>query len=71
MSDVRFGSKADLCSAKWHVRFTRESDIKYGIVKSLFWPRAGIVLIDNFIGVRHTVPSRQEDAGAQSWIARQ
>ena len=21
-ADVRFGSKADICSAKWHVRFT-------------------------------------------------
>ena len=24
-TDVRFGSKADICSAKWHVRFTPES----------------------------------------------
>src|SRR5262249_31752747 len=26
--DVRFGSLADICSAKGHVRFTPESDIK-------------------------------------------
>jgi hypothetical protein len=25
--NVRFGSKADICSAKGHVRFTPESDI--------------------------------------------
>jgi hypothetical protein len=25
MCGVRFGSKADICSAKWHVRFTAES----------------------------------------------
>jgi hypothetical protein len=29
--DVRFGSKADICSAKGHVRFTPESDIKCDI----------------------------------------
>jgi hypothetical protein len=27
-TDVRFGSKADICGAKSHVRFTPESDIK-------------------------------------------
>ena len=30
---VRFGSKADLCSAKRHVRFTPKSDIKCDIVE--------------------------------------
>jgi hypothetical protein len=29
-SDVRFGSKADVCVAKPHVRFTPESDRKSG-----------------------------------------
>jgi len=29
--DVRFGSKADICDAKGHVRFTPESDIKRDI----------------------------------------
>jgi hypothetical protein len=29
--NVRFGSKADICSAKRHVRFTPESDIKRDI----------------------------------------
>src|SRR5262245_51670974 len=28
LTDVRFGSKADMCSAKGHVRFTPKSDIK-------------------------------------------
>ena len=27
LTDVRFGSKADMCSAKGHVRFTPESDV--------------------------------------------
>jgi len=30
-ADVRFGSKADMCSALAHVRFTPESDIKCDI----------------------------------------
>src|SRR5262245_37603237 len=30
MPDVRFGSKADICGAKRHVRFTPESDRKSG-----------------------------------------
>ena len=25
LADVRFGSKADMCGAKWHVRFTTKS----------------------------------------------
>jgi hypothetical protein len=29
-SDVRFGSKTDMCGAKRHVRFTPESDRKSG-----------------------------------------
>src|SRR5262249_3142115 len=32
-SNVRFGSKADMCSAKRHVRFTPKSDIKCDIWK--------------------------------------
>src|SRR5262245_5276326 len=32
-TDVRFGSKADICSAIRHVRFTPESDIKCDIVE--------------------------------------
>src|SRR5262249_45403695 len=31
--DVRFGSEADICSAKGHVRFTPESDIKCDIIE--------------------------------------
>ncbi|MGB7714889.1 MAG: hypothetical protein WBL81_08010 [Pseudolabrys sp.] len=33
--DVRFGSKADICSAKWHVRFTPKSDRKSGHLTDL------------------------------------
>ena len=29
-SDVRFGSQADMCAAKGHVRFTPESDHESG-----------------------------------------
>jgi hypothetical protein len=32
MSDVRFGSKADMCNAPTHVRFTPNSDRKSGIL---------------------------------------
>src|SRR5262249_5482273 len=31
--DVRFGSKADICSAPTHVRFAPESDIKCNIME--------------------------------------
>src|SRR4029077_11555045 len=31
---VRFGSKADMCNAQAHVRFTPESDIKCDIMES-------------------------------------
>jgi len=42
-ADVRFGSKADICSAQAHVRFTpeSESDIKRGIVKCPLWANSG------------------------------
>jgi hypothetical protein len=33
--DVSFGSKADICSAKWHVRFTPKSDRKSGHLTDL------------------------------------
>jgi hypothetical protein len=29
-ADVRFGSKADMCGAKGHVRFTRDNDRESG-----------------------------------------
>jgi len=32
-ADVRFGSKADICSVKSHVRFTPESDIKCDVTE--------------------------------------
>jgi hypothetical protein len=33
LRNVRFGSKADMCSAQAHVRFTPESDIKCDLVE--------------------------------------
>src|SRR5215475_5015678 len=41
--DVRFGSKADICSAKPHVRFTPESDIKCDIVECPLWAKSGLM----------------------------
>src|SRR5262249_740970 len=40
-SDVRFGSKADMCSARAHVRFTPESDIKCDVVECPLWAKSG------------------------------
>jgi hypothetical protein len=45
MIDVRFGSKADICSAKRHVRFTPDSDRESGFprkVMSALPPKAGM-----------------------------
>jgi hypothetical protein len=39
--DVRFGSKADMCNAKRHVRFTPNSDRKSGKWKPDFKKRGG------------------------------
>src|SRR5215475_12842253 len=36
-TDVSFGSKADICGAKRHVRFAPESDIKCDIVACPLW----------------------------------
>ena len=38
--DVRFGSKADVCGAKRHVRFTPNSDIDCVFQHVCFWPKA-------------------------------
>jgi hypothetical protein len=43
---VRFGSKADMCSAKGHVRFTPNSDCKSGHLlpgSCLLYPHSGHV----------------------------
>ena len=51
--DVRFGSKADMCSAKGHVRFTPESDVNRGNRNVRFVPIADIAaLFDHLIGDR-------------------
>ena len=39
---VRFGSKADMCSAKRHVRFTPNSDIDCVFQHVCFGPKADI-----------------------------
>ena len=41
IGDVRFGSKADMCSAQAHVRFTPESDIKCDIVECPLRAKSG------------------------------
>ena len=45
MGDVRFGSKADICNASTHVRFTPDSDRESGFprkVMSALPPKADI-----------------------------
>jgi hypothetical protein len=39
--NVRFGSKADICSAQAHVRLAPESDIRSDIVKCPLWANCG------------------------------
>src|SRR4029453_6271986 len=43
-SDVRFGSLADMCSAKGHVRFTPNSDVDCVFRRVCFGPQAGSAL---------------------------
>src|SRR5262245_32270154 len=38
--NVRFGSEADMCSARADVRFTPNSDIKCDTVECPLWPEA-------------------------------
>jgi hypothetical protein len=40
-ANVRFGSKADMCSANGHVRFTPNSDIKCDVWGCLLWAISG------------------------------
>ena len=47
--DVRFGSKADMCSAKGHVRFTPESDIKCDIWGCPLWVKNGMSALPTFM----------------------
>jgi len=49
--DVRFGSKADMCGAKRHVRFTPESDIDcvFGM-SAMGQKRTSARLLDQLIG---------------------
>ncbi|HMF21873.1 MAG TPA: hypothetical protein VKG24_07080, partial [Pseudolabrys sp.] len=50
-SDVRFGSKADICGAKDHVRFTPDSDTKCDIMECPQRPIADIThLFDHLVG---------------------
>src|SRR5262249_22188247 len=56
--DVRFGSKADMCSARANVRFTPESDIKCDIMESPLWANSRLMhrskgsLFDHLIRAR-------------------
>jgi hypothetical protein len=42
VKDVPFGSKADVCGAPAHVRFTPESDIKCDIMECPLWATTDI-----------------------------
>jgi len=46
---VRFGSKADICSAKRHVRFAYESDIKCDKMECPLWPKADTATFTPFV----------------------
>ena len=55
--DVCFGSKADICSAKQHVRFTPNSDIKCDTGECPLWANSGhsalrqrLGLLDHLVG---------------------
>src|SRR5262245_53967286 len=41
--NIRFGSKADICSAKGHVRFTPESDTKCDMIECPLWAKCGLM----------------------------
>ena len=61
---VRFGSKADMCSARAHVRFTPESDIKCDIVECPLWAIAD----SRPIGLRGRDQSQQRSRHIQAAI---
>src|SRR5215475_11596674 len=56
MADVRFGSKADICAATSHVRFTPNSDIKCGKVEC---PLRANRFYGAVRGLRHTLARRR------------
>ncbi len=45
LSDVRFGSLADMCSAKWHVRFTPKSGHQAAQTKRQLRPKRTLGLL--------------------------
>jgi len=52
LSDVRFGSKADICAANSDVRFTPNSDRKSGLprkVVSAFPPKADVCGANHYV----------------------
>ena len=61
---VRFGSKADMCSAKRHVRFTPESDAKcvHSNVRLEARPASGQVVV-NDLTENHRLLMTTRDAG--------
>jgi hypothetical protein len=79
---VRFGSKADICSAKWHVRFAPNSDRKSGhaaMVMSALPPKADMYVapahvcfgpIADIRAIRFVVAVLSKDAFDQDLSAR-
>src|SRR6476660_4940018 len=62
---VRFGSLADICSAKRHVRFTPNADMCAAPADVRFVPEADIRLLDDLVGA-----SDQGRGNSQSDCAR-
>src|SRR5215831_6376142 len=63
---VRFGSKADICSAPTHVRFTPESGHVRRTSSCLLWAKSGhwLLLITSSARVRDDRPARGGGAEA-------
>jgi hypothetical protein len=50
LPNVRFGSKADMCGATGHVRFTPESGLMQCSNACLLWANSGHGLLNYFVG---------------------
>jgi hypothetical protein len=69
-SDVRFGSKADMCSAKPHVRFTPKADIRREFVNVREVPIAGVSgLVTVEASLTHRGLLSEPDGGLQMHIS--
>ena len=60
LADVRFGSKADMCSAKRYVRFTPKADMCSALGDVRFVPKADISDVDLLKQKDHHAPRGEE-----------